>query len=118
MASGSFNKVYMVQETNRKYYRKTTNLTGLYQKLNPPFISGKILVTDLSFTGCGFDAPTSHSLHSDDRIRITFSLNDVQGSMIRKDAIVRKVEGNAVGCQFITLPGSYDPDLGFYLRNP
>jgi hypothetical protein len=108
----------MVQEISRQYYRKITNLIGLYQKMSPPFISGKISVTDVSFTGCGFDAPLSHSLRPDDRIRITFTLNDVRGSMIRKDAIVRKVEGHRIGCQFIALPGAYDPDLGFYLRNP
>lgn len=107
----------MVQEAGREYYRKKTNLTGFYQKLAPPFISGKMLVTDISFTGCSFDAPTKHYLLPDDTIRITFPLNDARGSMIRKEAVVRKVDGYRIGCQFVALPGAYDPDLGFYLRN-
>jgi hypothetical protein len=107
----------MVQEAATKHYRKKTSLAGFYQKLTPPHISDKILVTDVSFTGCGFDAPVKHFLRPGDPIKITFALDDTRGSMIRKEAVIRKVEGYRIGCQFVTLPGAYDPDLGFYLRD-
>ena len=34
---------------------------------------------------------------------------------IKRNAVVRRVIGNYIGCQF-TATAVYDPDIGFYLR--
>jgi hypothetical protein len=107
----------MVEQESRKFYRKETLLEGMYKKLTPPFTSDKMMVNNVSATGCRFDASLSHKLQPGDRIGITFTLNDARGTMIRKEATVKVVDGRYVGCQFIVLPGTYDPDLGFYLRS-
>ena len=109
---------YTVQIESRKFYRKKTCLEGLYKKLTPMQVSGKIFVVDISVHGCRFDASIGHHLKPGDHIGVAFNLNDAQHRLIKKEAIVRSVEGRYVGCQFIVENGVYDPDLGFYLRSP
>lgn len=107
----------MGQEELRKCYRKKTNLEGVFKTLAPPHSSGKICITDLYAGGCSFTASSSHRLQPEEHIGIAFSLDNARGSMIRKKAIIHQVEGRHVSCEFIALHGTYDPDLGFYLRN-
>ena len=107
----------MVEHESRQFYRKNTFLEGMYKKLSPPGASEKIMVTNVSATGCRFEASASHKLQPGDRIGVTFTLNDARGTIIRKEATVKVIDGRYVGCQFLMLPGTFDPDLGFYLRN-
>jgi len=108
----------MVQAESRQFYRKDTYLEGLYKRSAPPATSGKIVVTNLSMHGCRFDAPLSHNLQPGDRVGLAFSLDNARGTLIRKEAFVRQISGHSIGCEFIVLPDTFDPDLGFYLRNP
>ncbi|MDD5170641.1 MAG: hypothetical protein PHN75_17625 [Syntrophales bacterium] len=105
-------------ELKMAFSGKKTNLEGTYRKLTPPDLSGKILITEIAADGCLFSAALSHHLKPNDQIGIYFSLDDVRNSMIRKKAVVRKVDGRCIDCRFIIPHGTYDPDLGFYLRNP
>jgi len=116
--SCSCGNTYMVQIEYRKNYRKKTKLEGRYKKLAPPNNQGEIIVMDISNGGCHFSVFTSHGLQSGDHVAVAFTLDNSRQTMIRKEAIVRFVNGLYVGCSFITPHGTYDPDLGFYLRNP
>ncbi len=116
--SCSCGNTYPVQIEYRKNYRKKTNLEGIYKKLSPPNNQGKIIVLDISTGGCRFSVSASHGLQSGDHIGVAFNLDNARQTMIRKEAIVRMVNDRYVGCSFITLQGTYDSDLGFYLRNP
>jgi hypothetical protein len=114
----SCGNIFTVQIEYRNFYRKKTYLQGVYKKLAPPNPTGKLSITNLSMGGCRFDASMSHHLQPNDHIGISFSLNDAQETMIRKEAVIRQVDGRYVGCQFVTLPGAYEPALGFYLKSP
>jgi len=107
----------MSPERNVPFFKKTC-LEGFYKTLTRPDISGKILITEISAGGCHFSTFASHPFRPDDRLGIAFSLNDPRNSMVRKEAIVRSVDGRDIDCQFVILPGHYDPALGFYMRTP
>ena len=115
--SCSCGNTYLVQIEYRKNYRKITNLEGTYKELTQPNNSGKVNVTDVSSGGCRFCASLLHGLQLNDHIGVVFTLDDSRQTIIRKEAIVRMVDGRNVGCSFVARPGAYDPDLGFYLRN-
>jgi hypothetical protein len=108
---------YQVQVELRKHYRKKTNLRGRFKKLAPPEISGAMLVTDLSFTGCAIETAMPHRLAVGDKIGLTFTLDDEKRRTIKKEAIVQSLDGRHVGCRFVILPSTFDPDLGYYLRS-
>jgi hypothetical protein len=55
-------------------------------------------------------------LHPGEEIKIEFKLNDVKNTIIKRKAVVRVVNGRYIGCKFKELPGTFDPDLGYYLR--
>jgi len=114
----SCGNAYQVQVELRKYYRKKTCLEGMYKKLTPPQASGRMYVIDISLSGCRIDASLSHQLKVGDRIGLAFTLNNDTGKMIKKEAIVQAVSGGYVGCEFAVVYGTYDADLGFFLRIP
>lgn len=77
-----------------------------------------MLVTNVSYGGCRFEASVSHDLQLGDHVKVAFSLDDAEGSMIKKEAIVRNITGAHIRCEFILLPDRHDGDLSCYLRNP
>jgi len=107
---------YEVQVEFRTSYRKEEKLEGRYSTFSNPSKWVRIIVTNLSFEGCGFETTAANMLQSGEEIRIEFTLNDKKNSLIKKRAVVRSVQGTSVGCKFKELPGAFDPDLGFYLR--
>ena len=113
----SCGNTYQVEVDLRKHYRKKTRLQGTFKKLTPPQVSGAMMITDISFTGCRIETSLSHRLAVGDKIGLTFTLDDAKRRLIKKEAIVRLVGDGYIGCQFIILPNTFDPDLGFYLRS-
>jgi hypothetical protein len=107
---------YDVQIEFRNSYRKEENLEGRYSTLSNPDKWAKMVVKNISLEGCGFETMASNLLQPDEEIKVEFKLNDIKTSQIKKRAVVRSVQGCYVGCQFKELPGTFDPDLGFYLR--
>jgi len=107
---------YDVQVEFRKFYRKSTDLEGLYFKASQPGGWGKMIVKNLSAEGCGFETISENLLQPGEEIKIEFQLNNRRRSWIRKKAIVLTLEHRYVGCRFEAPPESYDPDIGFYLR--
>jgi len=107
---------YDVQIEFRNTYRKETKLEGTYSTISNPGKSVKIIVTNISFDGCGFETMASNLLQPEEEIKVEFKLDDRKNSQIKKRAVVRSVQGTSVGCKFKELPGAFDADLGFYLR--
>jgi len=107
---------YEVQLEFRKFYRKETNIDGLYIRSSYAGDWGKMVVKNLSMGGCGFETWKKSTLVRGEEIKIEFTLDDRRGSTIKKKAIVTEVEDRYVGCKFVEPPGTYDPDLGFYLK--
>jgi predicted RNA-binding Zn-ribbon protein involved in translation (DUF1610 family) len=100
----------------RKFFRKDTELEGLYYRSIPEGHWGKMIVKDLSILGCRFEMRRKELLGEGEEIKLQFTLDNPRRSIIRKKAIVSEVEGSNVGCKFVDLPGYIDSELGFYLR--
>jgi hypothetical protein len=60
-------------------------------------------------------ASNEHALKEGDWIKLAFKLDDANRIKIKRNAVVRRVIGNYIGCQF-KATAVYDPDIGFYLR--
>jgi predicted RNA-binding Zn-ribbon protein involved in translation (DUF1610 family) len=100
----------------RKFFRKDTELQGLYYRTTPDGHWGKMIVRNLSMVGCRFEMIRKDPLAEGEEINIQFTLDNPRSSIIRKKAIVSLVEGHSVGCKFCDPPGYIDSEIGFYLR--
>lgn len=118
-----------VQIEMRKKYRKEVDLTGIFLKthydhddkwrrtLSESQLSGikpmNCKVSNLSLQGIGLIIPENVKIAEDDHLIIKFTLDNSASTQVEKEAIVKSVIDNRVGCQFID-DGNIDPDLGFY----
>ncbi len=102
----------------RTAYRKESHLQGYFSKLPEAREWEKMVVKDLSIKGIGFSTLTRHHLNIGDEVKVRFNLDDVRGSRIEKEAVVKWVNNRDAGCEFITSV-SYDETadaaLNFYL---
>ncbi|MGZ3636113.1 MAG: PilZ domain-containing protein [Syntrophales bacterium] len=102
----------------RRFFRKDTELEGIYYRTTPAGHWGKMIVRNLSLLGCRFEMIKKDPLAAGEEIKIQFTLDNPRKSIIKKNAVTSEVVGNSVGCRFSELPGHIDSELGFYLRNP
>jgi len=115
----SCQKSYSVSLELRKMYRKSTRLKGNYinhsqQNDSGMPIKGKIVVKDVSMGGIGFETVGNCTIEKDDELEVTFTLDDIHSSVIKKWVEVKVVRDKYVGCEF-THANEYDKALGFYL---
>jgi len=113
--SCSCGNTYDVQIDARKTFRKETSLEGLYANLVSAGDFERMTVVNLTFSGCGLLASKEPALNQGDWIKMVFKLDDAKRTEIKRNAVVRRVIGNYIGCQF-KATAAYDPDIGFYLR--
>jgi hypothetical protein len=105
----------------RKFYRKSTCLSGEYIKISPETAKGiekgAMTVEDLSRTGLGFRTKTHHNLHVKDRLIVRFTLDNAQRSEVSKSAIVKRISHSFVGAEFVDFDAFNETNriLGFYL---
>ncbi len=106
---------YPVLLERRKYYRKETKLPGVF-RLDKNGKESPMTVTNVSRSGLQFRTSESKNLEMEDLVALEFRLDDKNKSMVKKKAIVKKIEGNMIGAEFCFLD-DYDKVLGFYLFN-
>lgn len=103
----------------RQYVRKQTNIPGVYQKLTPEGIVGnEITVENLSLGGIGFTTRDGVFMRKGEVIDLEFILDNPERSVISKTAVIRKVEGDYIGAEFVEatdVPDS-DPEFEKYLQ--
>jgi len=75
---------------------------------------GKLTVTNVSMSGLGARVIGSHNMQPGVQLEVKFNLNDANNSELRKRVVVRLVNGNYIGCEFLEKDSS-DKALGFYL---
>jgi hypothetical protein len=118
-----------VQIEMRKKYRKEVDLTGIFLKthydhddkwrrtLSESQLSGikpmNCKVRDLSLRGIGLEIPENVKIEQEDHLVIKFTLDNSASTQVEKEAIVKSVIDNRIGCEFKD-DGNIDPDLGFY----
>src|SRR6266487_4154362 len=73
---------FFVRIEIRKFYRKSTHLSGEYIKISNDATKGlekgAMTVEDLSRTGLGFRTKTPHNIRMEDMLRVRFILDDAQ----------------------------------------
>ena len=99
---------------SRKYYRKEVRLPGEYW--NTFGEKDLMTVTTLSFSGAGFESGQRNpSIHSGETIRLNFLLENRDKVWIKSQALVRRVNGNQIGADFMGMDEHHQKCLGFYL---
>lgn len=105
---------FLVNLEFRKTYRKEINLSGKYTLLPEKVHQGTIVVVNMSKGGVGLQISGAHNTKEGDKLILNFALDDAHGSEIEKKVVVRLVQGNYLGCEFIEA-SSHDKAIGFYL---
>ncbi len=110
--------VFHVSFEFRKARRKGTNLQGFYAKLPAGNDWIKMVVISISLAGIRFLAHTAHNLRVGDEIIVRFNLSNEARTKVEKDAVVRWVSDEKVGCAFTEPIGYndlYDTALSFHM---
>ena len=92
----------------RVSYRKAVHLNGAIKKDGKPI--GSVTITDLSKTGCRFEANPRIKLQVGDSLELGFRLDDKNRSLIRQKGVIRNSNDCQYGFEFIRS----DRQLGFY----
>lgn len=101
----------------RRHYRKQTSLHGTYQIVSGGGVGGGIIhVHNLSRSGLGFTISGLHAIQEDQVLEVEFQLSDHNKTVLKKQAIVRSVRQNNIGCEF-RYNADLDKALGFFLHN-
>ncbi|MCF6186573.1 MAG: PilZ domain-containing protein [Desulfobulbaceae bacterium] len=110
------NEIFSLRLDFRDHYRKETSLPGTYSITTPEKVGGGVIhIRNISREGIGFTVTGLHHLEKGLELILKFRLDDKQKTKLEKKAIVRLVEKNYIGCQFIKTAVE-EKALGFYLR--
>ena len=110
----SCDHVFKLQLEFRRHFRKDTDLKGTYE-LEPPAVGGgKATILNLSLSGARFEVKGVHDLKVGQKGSLVFTLDNRKETVLCKQVIVRTVQRNQVGCEFLE-DQAYTKELGFYL---
>ena len=108
--------VYSVLLDFRRHFRKPTSLAGTYVSRDPAGPGGGVIrILNISRSGVGFTVSGRHRILPGQELQIEFQLTDRNRTVIKKQAVVRTVQENTVGCEFVC-GGELDKALGFFLQ--
>ncbi|MBW2471317.1 MAG: PilZ domain-containing protein [Deltaproteobacteria bacterium] len=97
----------------RKNYRKTVKLLGKSTNLSNHRESQDIIIKNISLGGVGFCPFAEHKIRQNDRLQVSFLLNDFNNTNINTDVTVRTVDNDYVGCEFNNTR-KIKEEIGFY----
>lgn len=106
-------QIFTVNLEFRQQHRKHTQLKGIYQILDDTG-GGSAVIRDLSRNGIGFTVAGIHNIQVGQNISIDFVLDNPKQTELKKQAVVRSVNKNLIGCEF-RREQAFEKDLGFYL---
>ena len=110
---------YKVVLERRKHFRKDINFPGTYTHFLPDYNEDKggMTVKDLSRSGVKIKLSVEKDFKIGDILSVEFRLNDKQRSLIKKDAVIRKISNPYFGLEFNSLDSSDPSDkaIGFYM---
>ena len=108
--------VYSVLLDFRRHFRKPTSLAGTYVSRDPAGPGGGVIrILNISRSGVGFTVSGRHRILPGQELQIEFQLTDRNKSVLKRPAVVRTVQDNTVGCEFLCT-GELDKALGFFLQ--
>jgi len=111
--------IYKVILERRKSFRKNVNFPGTYTHVLPDYRedTGGITVKDLSRSGVKIKLNVEKEFKVGDILLVEFQLDDKQRSLVKKDAVIKKISGSYLGLEFKSIDSSDPSDkaIGFYM---
>ncbi len=105
---------FSLQLEFRQFFRKDTDLQGVYD-IQPPARGGGIAtIVNLSLVGACFEVRGVHNLKIGDKGSLVFTLDNRKETVLYRQVIIRSVDGNRVGVEFVE-ERAFEKELGFYL---
>jgi hypothetical protein len=102
----------------RHRVRKPTNLRGTCINHSQNNRHNNIKVKNISVSGLEFSSMDVGNFKINDDLTLEFTLDDEHRSEIKKEATVRDVRTNSVGCEFVGSGDlAFDGPLGFYIMS-
>lgn len=114
-AQCSCGESFLLQLEFRKNYRKPTKLEGTYRIVSKGFGGGGATINDISRNGIGFTVTNPHNIEVGQKILLDFSLDNRKKTILSKEAIIRSVKNDQIGCEILGNQ-AFEKDLGFYLQ--
>ena len=99
----------------RRNYRKLTQLDGTYEIVSGGG-GGIIHISNISRGGIGFTVSGIHNIETGQLLQVEFQLTDKKKTVLNKQAVVKRVNQNSIGCEF-KCDVAHDKALGFFLQN-
>ncbi len=99
----------------RKFFRKNTDLEGVYTILPPDAGGGRVQIKNISRTGIGFSVSGRHTIQIGQNAKLKFTLDNRKNTTLDKFVIIKSVDDNYIGCAFVE-DQDFEKELGFYLR--
>ena len=109
-------KIFNMSFEFRRTYRKEIRLQGTYINNSTEGDEGENVIENLSMGGIGFSVVDAHNIAMGNNLLVVFRLDDERNTLISREVRVRKIKGNYIGTEFVTV-GAYDKYLGFYLMS-
>jgi hypothetical protein len=98
----------------RRHYRKRVTLFGKCPSLETKTPAEGMVVENISFYGLSFRTQWKNQFKVGDILRVSFVLDNLRRTEIRKTVVVRNVRDHCVGAEFCQ-PDEPNAILGFYL---
>ncbi|MGB5985115.1 MAG: PilZ domain-containing protein [Desulfobacterales bacterium] len=97
----------------RRAFRKRVKLDGTYLHISSG-MRASMVVEDISRAGIGISVQPKHGFVPGDTMLLTFNLDNVRRTKIKKKVKIMSVRNTYLGTQSLDA-SQYDKDLGFYL---
>ena len=110
----SCNKIFEISLECRRHDRKITKILGKSINLSSHREMQDIIIENISSSGIGFCPSKKHKTRKDDRLQVSFLLNDIQQTLINTHVTVQSATSEYVGCEFNSTE-KFKTSLGFYL---
>ena len=112
----SCNHTFLVALDFRRHYRKPTNIVGVYTIIGSPGSGGgQMQVDNISRSGVGFSVSGRHRMTVGQKALLNFRLTDKKQTELTKKVVIRRVDLNKIGCEFVN-QSQIGKNLGFFLQ--
>ena len=110
-------EVFQVDLNFRKNLRKKTDLAGTCHKASEhKSLSVECLIVNLSFRGIGIKLLQPVNIVKGSQLVVSFVLDDTKKTLVERKLLVRHLEDNYIGGEFVDFEGdNFDKHIGFYL---
>lgn len=105
---------FSLQLEFRQFFRKDTDLQGIYDVKPPNRGGGSATIVNLSLSGACFEVRGVHGLEIGHKGSLVFTLDNRKETVLYRQVVIRSVDGKRIGCEFVE-ERAFEKELGFYL---